>query len=241
MRPCPSSSCRSRTACRRRPCCSTCPCRARPMPRRLVARIAPDPAADPVFQVYDMERQFRTMEMVAEHTDVPVPQVLWLETGDRGHRGPVLRHGADRRRRPARRAALHLRRQLVLRRRRRGPAAAGAERRRGAGRPAPADGGRTGRLPRPARRRATARCATTSGRQRAYYDWVAADGVRSPLDRTRASTGSRSTGPTTRDDAVLQLGRRPRRQHDVRGLRPGGRPRLGDGRRSDPARSTSAG
>lgn len=50
-------------------------------PRPLVARIAPDPAADPVFQSYDMERQFRTMEMVAEHTEVPVPRVLWLETG----------------------------------------------------------------------------------------------------------------------------------------------------------------
>jgi len=51
-----------------------------PEPRRLVARIAPDPAADPVFPVYDMERQFRTMQMVAEHTSVPVPTVLWLET-----------------------------------------------------------------------------------------------------------------------------------------------------------------
>lgn len=50
-------------------------------PRALVARIAPDPAADPVFMVYDMERQFLTMQMVAEHTDVPVPKVLWLEPG----------------------------------------------------------------------------------------------------------------------------------------------------------------
>jgi aminoglycoside phosphotransferase (APT) family kinase protein len=50
-------------------------------PRQLVARIAPDPAADPVFMVYDMERQFKTMEMVAAHTGVPVPKVLWLETG----------------------------------------------------------------------------------------------------------------------------------------------------------------
>jgi aminoglycoside phosphotransferase (APT) family kinase protein len=53
-----------------------------PEPRRLVARIAPDPAADPVFPSYDMERQFRTMEMVATHTDVPVPEVLWLETDE---------------------------------------------------------------------------------------------------------------------------------------------------------------
>ncbi len=52
-----------------------------PEPRGLVARIAPDPAADPVFQTYDMERQFLTMQMVAEHTDVPVPTVLWLENG----------------------------------------------------------------------------------------------------------------------------------------------------------------
>jgi aminoglycoside phosphotransferase (APT) family kinase protein len=51
-------------------------------PRRLVARIAPDPAADPVFQTYDMERQFLTMQMVAEHTDVPVPTVLWLENSN---------------------------------------------------------------------------------------------------------------------------------------------------------------
>ncbi len=50
-------------------------------PRGLVARIAPDPAADPVFQTYDMERQFLTMQMVAEHTNVPVPTVLWLENG----------------------------------------------------------------------------------------------------------------------------------------------------------------
>jgi len=52
-----------------------------PEPRRLVARIAPDPAADPVFPTYDMERQFLTMQMVADHTDVPVPTVLWLENG----------------------------------------------------------------------------------------------------------------------------------------------------------------
>lgn len=48
--------------------------------RRLVARIAPDEAADPVFPRYDMELQFRTMQMVQQHTDVPVPTVHWLET-----------------------------------------------------------------------------------------------------------------------------------------------------------------
>jgi aminoglycoside phosphotransferase (APT) family kinase protein len=52
-------------------------------PRPLVARIAPDAAADPVFMVYDMARQFKTMQMVAEHTKVPIPKVLWLETGSK--------------------------------------------------------------------------------------------------------------------------------------------------------------
>ncbi len=49
-------------------------------PRSLVARIAPDPAADPLFPRYDMALQFRAMQMVARHTDVPVPTVYWLET-----------------------------------------------------------------------------------------------------------------------------------------------------------------
>jgi aminoglycoside phosphotransferase (APT) family kinase protein len=42
-------------------------------------RLAADPAAYTVFPVYDMPRQYRTMRVVAEHTDLPVPKVLWLE------------------------------------------------------------------------------------------------------------------------------------------------------------------
>ncbi|WP_409238684.1 phosphotransferase family protein [Streptomyces sp. PA5.6] len=42
-------------------------------------RLAADPAAYTIFPVYDMPRQYRTMRLVAEHTDVPVPRVLWLE------------------------------------------------------------------------------------------------------------------------------------------------------------------
>ncbi|KUF14195.1 phosphotransferase family protein [Streptomyces silvensis] len=47
--------------------------------RRCALRLAADPDAYTVFPVYDMERQYRTMRLVAEHTDVPVPRVLWLE------------------------------------------------------------------------------------------------------------------------------------------------------------------
>ncbi|MEV6553833.1 phosphotransferase family protein [Streptomyces sp. NPDC051597] len=47
--------------------------------RACALRLAADPAAYTVFPVYDMARQHRVMRLVAEHTDVPVPRVLWLE------------------------------------------------------------------------------------------------------------------------------------------------------------------
>ena len=42
-------------------------------------RLAADPAAYTVFPVYDLPRQFRTMRLVADRTDLPVPEVRWLE------------------------------------------------------------------------------------------------------------------------------------------------------------------
>ncbi|SDO63655.1 Predicted kinase, aminoglycoside phosphotransferase (APT) family [Streptomyces sp. cf386] len=50
-----------------------------PPVRACALRLAADPAAYTVFPVYDMPRQYRTMRVVAEHTDLPVPKVLWLE------------------------------------------------------------------------------------------------------------------------------------------------------------------
>ncbi|GAA4036391.1 phosphotransferase family protein [Streptomyces shaanxiensis] len=50
-----------------------------PPARACALRLAADPAAYTVFPVYDMPRQYRTMRVVAEHTDLPVPKVLWLE------------------------------------------------------------------------------------------------------------------------------------------------------------------
>jgi len=43
------------------------------------ARLRPDPAAAPVFPVYDLERQFRVIRLVGERSRVPVPRTLWLE------------------------------------------------------------------------------------------------------------------------------------------------------------------
>jgi aminoglycoside phosphotransferase (APT) family kinase protein len=48
-----------------------------------VARVAPDQGDVPVFPTYDMERQFRVMRTVGEHSSVPVPGVWWLELDPR--------------------------------------------------------------------------------------------------------------------------------------------------------------
>lgn len=47
---------------------------------RLVARLAPEASAVPIFPVYDFAMQFAVMRLVAERTDVPVPTPHWLET-----------------------------------------------------------------------------------------------------------------------------------------------------------------
>jgi len=47
------------------------------------ARLSPDPDAAPVFPVYDLERQFRAMRLVGERSSVPVPATLWMEPDER--------------------------------------------------------------------------------------------------------------------------------------------------------------
>lgn len=46
----------------------------------MVARLAPEAGAMPVFPGYDLQAQFDAMRAVREHTDVPVPFVRWIET-----------------------------------------------------------------------------------------------------------------------------------------------------------------
>ncbi|MGH4030472.1 phosphotransferase family protein [Actinomycetota bacterium Odt1-20B] len=50
-----------------------------PPVRACALRLAADPAAYTIFPVYDLPRQYRTMRLVADRTDLPVPRVLWLE------------------------------------------------------------------------------------------------------------------------------------------------------------------
>lgn len=54
--------------------------------RRCVARIEPEMDKVPVFPTYELAQQFDVMSMVAEATDVPVPETLWYEA-DRSHIG----------------------------------------------------------------------------------------------------------------------------------------------------------
>ena len=54
-----------------------------PMTQKLVARVAPTAEDVQVFPTYRLDHQFDVIRMVGELTDVPVPQVRWLEpTGD---------------------------------------------------------------------------------------------------------------------------------------------------------------
>ncbi|MEZ5245505.1 MAG: phosphotransferase family protein [Acidimicrobiales bacterium] len=46
----------------------------------LVARVEPDTADVPVFPTYDLELQYRVMELVGDRSDVPVPRTRWYES-----------------------------------------------------------------------------------------------------------------------------------------------------------------
>lgn len=48
----------------------------------LVVRVAPQADSDPVFPRYDLDGQFRLIEHVRAHSDVPLPRLWWSETGD---------------------------------------------------------------------------------------------------------------------------------------------------------------
>jgi aminoglycoside phosphotransferase (APT) family kinase protein len=56
----------------------------------LVARIAPDDSDVPVFPSYDLHRQFETLRLVDQLTDVPVPKMWWLEGDPRAIGSPFF-------------------------------------------------------------------------------------------------------------------------------------------------------
>ncbi|MBM7369084.1 phosphotransferase family protein [Gordonia hydrophobica] len=50
--------------------------------RRLVVRVAPQADSDPVFPHYDLDGQYRIIEHVRAHSDVPLPRLWWSEPSD---------------------------------------------------------------------------------------------------------------------------------------------------------------
>ena len=52
---------------------------AEPVEQKWVARVAPTVEDVPVFTTYRMDHQFEVIRLVGELTDVPVPQVRWIE------------------------------------------------------------------------------------------------------------------------------------------------------------------
>lgn len=50
--------------------------------QRCVARLPPEATALPVFPSYDMDKQFRVMQLVGARSSAPVPRVLWSETDE---------------------------------------------------------------------------------------------------------------------------------------------------------------
>ncbi|MEO5838733.1 MAG: phosphotransferase family protein [Acidimicrobiales bacterium] len=61
-----------------------------PQRERLVVRLSPDTAAVPVFPTYDLEKQFRVMQLVGERSTVPVPNMRWYEPSDEWLGSPFL-------------------------------------------------------------------------------------------------------------------------------------------------------
>lgn len=121
-------------------------------PVSCALRLAADPAAYTVFPRYDMARQYRTMRLVATHTDLPVPRTLWLEE-DPAHLGAPFFVMARADGRVPRTSCPIRTRELAARRHRRPARPPGSRQRLGprpAARPSPARGGR---LPRHARHR----------------------------------------------------------------------------------------
>jgi len=57
---------------------------------RFVARLAPDPADEPIFPRYDLAQQFELLRLIRAKSRVPVPAVRWLELDRRALGAPFF-------------------------------------------------------------------------------------------------------------------------------------------------------
>jgi len=147
---------------------------------RCVGRLPPDAGAVPVFPEYDLEKQFRVMQLARERSSAPVPRMLWFE-GDAAHLGApfFVMERADGEAPPD--VMPYVFDSWLLRadpadRRRLQDSAIGVLAKLHAIALGPEDLA----LLRP-REAGTTALARHVASQRAYYAWVTSDGIRSPL------------------------------------------------------------
>ena len=57
---------------------------------RFAVRMTPAPGSYPVFPEYDLELQYRALNLVRDHTSVPVPDAPWFETDESWLGSPFL-------------------------------------------------------------------------------------------------------------------------------------------------------
>jgi len=169
-----------------------------------VARLPPDAGAVPVFPEYDLLKQFRVMQLARERSTAPVPRMLWYEGEEsflgapffvmeraNGEAPPdippyvfdswLLRADESDRERLQRSAVGVLAKLHAIEL-----------------------GGEDLALLRPAFAGETALRRHVAS-QRAYYEWVAADGIRSPLIE-RAFDWMEANWPANDSDEVLSWG-----------------------------------
>jgi len=173
----------------------------------LVARVAPTESTMPVFPAYDLESQFRTMAQVREHSAVPVPAVYWSESDPDALGAPFfvmerisgdvppdvmpynfgswVTEASPEQRKTLQRSSVDVLAQLHAIDK-------------------PGERFDFLRLPNSG---TTAREAFTAhiAEQRAYYEWVASDGIRSPLIE-RALDWIEENNPADDSPAVLCWG-----------------------------------
>ena len=192
---------------------------------RYAARLAPMPEVYPVFPEYDIELQAKCMKLVRARTDVPAPDVRWVELDPQWLGTPflVMRRidgeappdippyvfgGWVADATPETRAAMQRSTLEVL------EEAARAHARQ-----------RRPRVPRPAAARRHR--AAPAGRARALVLRLGARRTLVPVDRPDVRVARGALARRRRDGA--QLGRRARRQHPLPRLRADRGARLGDG------------
>ena len=183
------------------------------------------PDVYPVFPEYDIELQAKCMNLVRAHTDVPVPDVRWVELDAAVARDAVPRDAPHRRRSAPGHPAVRVRR--LGRRRAGGDTCRDADAHAGTAEEAARAHARERRPGIPHAAPARIDRVAAAGRARAVVLRLGARRPLVPAHRRDVRVARRALARRGRDGP--QLGRRAGRQHLVPRLHPDRGARLGDG------------